>query len=200
MKSIKTMLLVTVFSLSCLGFDTPRTALLLPASVASQAQQLPQTKTVPIMIEGMEEEITLHLHEAKQLGFYTYIPQDMTAENKENALLVYFNPGRQKVYKAKLKILAQDGIESVEEMADFVQNQLEEKGFTVKPSQARRFGFSAQEFSISKNNMIGKVSIFEHNERVFGLIYHYPPEYGDGFETRMETILDEIVWYESDYK
>ncbi|EGL83718.1 hypothetical protein CathTA2_0737 [Caldalkalibacillus thermarum TA2.A1] len=192
-------LVIGLLSLVCLGMASP-TGVVLKGQLAAAQQGLPPSKTVTIEIEGIKEEMTLYLHEAKQLGFYTYLPQDMAAENKWKAMLAYFKPGGHKMYKAKLEILTRDEIESVEEMAEFIQGQLAEKGFTVEPSQARRFGFSAQEFRLSKDNLTGKVSIFEYNQRVFALIYHYPPEYGDGFETRMEIILDELVWYESGYK
>lgn len=78
-------------------------------------------------------------------------------------------------------------------MASLIEEDLVSKGFTVKPSKNKIFNFSEQEFII-QSPLYGGASVFKHNGVIYGLIYYYPGEMGDGFHPRVMKIIDEIVW------
>jgi hypothetical protein len=153
----------------------------------------PKTKTDVIQIEGTDQEFTLYLYDNKALGFSTYIPEDMVVEAEHNSMNVNYTG--EKNSNATLKIFA-NNTDTVEKMALLIKSDLISKGFKVKPSKNKNFGFSEREFHI-ESPFYGAVSVFKHNESIYGLIYYYSGEMGDGFHPRVMKIIDEIVWYDT---
>lgn len=171
-----------------------KTTLTLPA----QSEALPQKKTIPIMLEGMEEKMVLYLHQAKPLGFYTYIPRDMVAKSGERTFTVYSRFQGKVNQNVKFQLIKMG--HSLNQAENQLKQRLKNEGFDIQPITQKRFGFAEREFGLKKRGFTGRAAVFQYNERAYALYYYYPPEYADGFEPRLEIILDELVWYDSLYK
>ena len=161
----------------------------------SDLPQLEATKTVKIMIEGMEEERTVHLFQSQTLGFSTYVPGHMILEDTEEALIAYGkNTDGSKNENALFKI-SKAKVNSEAQLKEEMKN----KGFDVTLQEHVRHDISQVEYVLGKgetvDSIVGVASLFEHNDQIYTLIYYYPIEYGDGFEPTVKLILDEIVWH-----
>ncbi|MBM7649085.1 chemotaxis protein histidine kinase CheA [Bacillus ectoiniformans] len=151
--------------------------------------ELEQEKTVKVMVEGMEDERKAYLYQSKELGFSTYVPENLTFEDKEDELLAYAkNTDGSKNEQAKLHI---DQLEDAN-----VKEKLESEGFTLSDASEMKFEQSQEEYSLKKEDIVGYASVFEKNGQKYLFMYQYPIEYGDGFEPSVDIIKDEMVWHE----
>lgn len=149
--------------------------------------ELEETKTVEMLIEGTTEEKVVKLHHHEQLGFSTYVPEDMVVESDDQVFNVYTNFEGVKNKEARLfvvKLTEKEGTDN-----------LEEAGFTLTEVNNKAYEFSEKEYSIEKKGLIGRVSTFTQNDESYMLGYYYPSEYGDGFSARSHIIVDEMVWH-----
>ncbi|WP_077211973.1 hypothetical protein [Bacillus dakarensis] len=149
--------------------------------------ELEETKTVEMLIEGTTEEKVVKLHHHEQLGFSTYVPEDMVVESDVQVFNVYTNFEGVKNEDARLfvvKLTEKKGTD-----------YLEEAGFTLTEVNNKAYEFSEKEYSIKKKVLIGRVSTFTQNDESYMLGYYYPSEYGDGFSARSNIIVDEMVWH-----
>ncbi len=214
MSWIKHMLLIGSISLICSTYagdgidDLNRSQeAYLPLSVAADSGQvkkvnseaLPRTKTIPVLIEGMEEKLVLDLHQAKPLGFYTYVPRDMRAVSNNVRFTVHSRFQGKVNPNVKIEITKMNQ-PSVQQADSQLQRQLKAEGFSLSTPENRRFAFAKKEYVLKKGELIGRGAVFEYNHQPYSIVYHFPPEYADGVEPRLEIILDELVWYESQYK
>lgn len=167
-------------------------------SLMAQGDSLPQKKTIPIMIEGTEEKMVLYLHQAKPLGFYTYVPRDMIAKSNGRTFTVNSRFQGKVNQNVKFQIIKMG--HSLNQAESQLKQILKEEGFQLKSISKQRFGFAKREYALSKTGFMGRAAVFQYNGRYYVLYYFYPPEYADGFEPRLEIILDELVWYDSIYK
>ena len=149
---------------------------------------LEEQKTVKIMLEGMPEDKVVKLYHHKELGFSTYVPDDMVVESNPEVFNVYTNYGGTKNEDATLKITGQTEEEMTKDLTDL--------GFTLEPQDAKAFDFSNKEFSLQKEGMIGRAAIFKHNDNNYALYYYFPEDYADGFGPRSGVIVKEIVWHD----
>ncbi|WP_017755416.1 hypothetical protein [Calidifontibacillus oryziterrae] len=150
--------------------------------------ELEKQKTVKMMIEGMEEDKLVTLEQHKELGFSTYIPDDMVVETSPESFDVFTNFGGNKNENAKLQISAK----TVEQITE----QMEIEGFTIEETTEKAYEFTTKEFSLKKEGMIGRVVHFQHNEKDYSLIYFFPEEFADGFGPRADIIVNELVWHD----
>lgn len=168
-----------------------------------------EIKEATIVLEGMPQKFTLHLVEGDPLPFYTYIPSDMTetlvrtgegagflfntnfAGNRRDDvyLTIIFYPQRTKLA---------EGIHSAERL-------LSQPGWqktSLPPEQS--YPWAAKQWSFrhtaSGIGYIGSLAVGQHNNLVFYIMTHYPPEFGDGFLPRSRKILDEFVWTDTNEK
>jgi hypothetical protein len=206
MKRIQRVLLISGLGLLVFGFAGAQTNWLnkvdwaTPSFAAkAQSEALPLRKTVPILIEGTEEQMVLYLHKAKPLGFYTYVPRDMVARSDAKTFTVHSRFQGKVNHNVKIQLIKMNH-SSVGQAAEELKRKLKADGFSLSTPPNRRFGFAKQEYWIGKSGLVGRAAVFEYNDQPYAIYYHYPPEYADGFEPRLEIILDELVWYESQYK
>ncbi|WP_102349077.1 hypothetical protein [Bacillus sp. Marseille-P3661] len=150
--------------------------------------ELEEQKTVNMMLEGMAEEKVVNVHHHKELGFSTYVPDDMVVESNSDTFNVFTNFGGTKNEDATLKIKSQTETQLIEE--------LEGNGFTIESQDQKAYDFSEKEFSLQKEGMIGRAAIFKHNTKEYTLYYYFPEDYADGFGPRSEIIVSEIVWHD----
>lgn len=150
------------------------------------------SKVETIDIEGMPEELTFNLAQNEQLQISTYYPDDMIVETKNDTLSFYANFGGNKDESAYVEIY---GVEkektSVENMlASFSNYEI------TKKQQADFFvPLSEEEYMVINGDLVGVISLFEQNEKLFRITIHYPAEYGDGIDPRASKIISELQFH-----
>jgi hypothetical protein len=174
----------------------------------NQAKERPVTKTDHIGIEGMEEEFQFELVDASNMGFTTYIPEDMIAELNSTAegdsFTAYTNFEGKKNENAFIRIFkpSPSSATTVEELITFTKEQLTSQGFDVPgrmSDEHKYFSFSELEMSTVKKegqdmSLMSNISIFKRGDQVFRIQLLYPEEYSEGFMPRAFKLVDDIVW------
>lgn len=155
----------------------------------AELPELEASKQATLMIEGMEEETTVHLFQHEELGFSTYVPQDMIAGYENGFFNGYANFNDNKNEDARLFITAKDQAE--------LTAYLEEKDFNLSAVDTPAYDFSEIEMTLEKAGFVGRVAFFMKQGQAYALGYYYPAEYGDGFSARSHIITDEIIWHEN---
>lgn len=153
----------------------------------STMPELEETKTVDMLIEGTTEEKVVKLHHHEQLGFSTYVPDDMVVEFDDQTFNVYTNFQGAKNEDARLFMMKKTEKE--------ISEDLESEGFTLTEGNESSYEFSEKEYRLEKAGFSGRVFIFTQSNESYILGYYYPSEYGDGFSARTHIILDELVWH-----
>lgn len=172
-------------------------------------QQRPAMKEDVILLEGMEETFTFHLVEAKHLGFSTYVIEDMLAVEMSSPaldeLLVHANFGGVKNEQAALLISSPKREDQVE-ITEFIKSkkeELESRGWQMEETSLdSHHPFAAPDspvhveevYRLTTNDLVGRAIFFKHDERPYVLYYHYPPEFGDGFASRVHQLIADMVW------
>lgn len=149
---------------------------------------LAEQKTVEMMLEGMPEDKVVNLYHHKELGFSTYVPDDMIVESNPEIFNVYANFGGTENKNATLKITGQT--------EEIVTKDLQDNGFTLGKVETKAFEFADKEFSLNKEGMIGHVAFFKHGKDDYAIYYYFPEDYAEGFGPRSDIIIKEIVWHD----
>ncbi len=149
---------------------------------------LAEQKTVEMMLEGMPEDKVVKLYQHKELGFSTYVPDDMIVESNPEIFNVYANFGGTKNKDATLKITGQT--------EEVVTKDLQDNGFTLGKVETKAVDFADKEFSLNKEGMIGHVAFFKHGADDYAIYYYFPEDYAEGFGPRSDIIIKEIVWHD----
>ncbi|GGM23693.1 hypothetical protein GCM10011351_06850 [Paraliobacillus quinghaiensis] len=153
-----------------------------------QTTDLEESKEGTLMIEGLEEQVTLNLFQHEALAFSTYVPEDMIAKYDQGFFNVYANFNDNKNENARLFITNQEEAE--------ITAYLEGLGFNLSSVDTPAYDFSEKELSLEKEGFLGRVAFFKKHEKPYALAYYYPAEYGDGFSGRASIVVGEIVWHE----
>ncbi len=149
---------------------------------------LAEQKTVEMILEGMPEDKVVKLHHHKELGFSTYVPDDMIVESNPEIFNVFANFGGTENKDATLKITRQT--------EEDVTKDLQDNGFTLGKVETKAFEFADKEFSLNKEGMIGHVAFFNHGDDEYAIYYYFPEDYAEGFGPRSDIIVKEIVWHD----
>lgn len=175
------------------------------------AKNRPKTKTVPLSIEGMTEDLTFTLADSAELEFTTYIASDMLAESASSSegdsLFIYVNYGDVKNRDVRLFFFARPKLSesSIEEMDELAKETIQVEGYSVRERPAGNgglvFDLSEVEFDIEKRDQsgmrfLGTVSIFSHGGRYYWVIIEYPEEFTEGFIPRANAVIEDIMWYD----
>ncbi|QGU00658.1 hypothetical protein SYNTR_2064 [Candidatus Syntrophocurvum alkaliphilum] len=196
MKKLSYLLIVAfIFSIGIIGCnDTNDNPQDVPAD--KNGQEWKATIEENIVIEGMEETITLELFEGNN-NFVTYIPESMAVEtefasdgdfywfywmheeniNEDVYLQLYFYP------------------EAVTETPSLSKTE----NLKLVDDTEKIYNWSIGEYtsSFEADNsfyaMIGK-----HEEQYFSIVLHYPWEYGDGLNPRFNKIIEHFYWTDTD--
>lgn len=149
---------------------------------------LPVTKTETMMIEGMEEEMTLNLLQDEDANFSVYIPNDMQGGFNDGDLNVFANFGGTLNEDARFFIYEESEAE--------VLTTLKRKGFSTEATDTMAFNFTDTEQALVKDGFVGRIGKFTHNDDDYTIGYYYPSEFGDGFSARLPLIVDSLVWHD----
>lgn len=151
-----------------------------------------------MMIEGMEEMITLNLYNPGIAPFRTYVPTDFLAENESNDdgdfFWFYANYGSNKnenvylqVYFLPIDLSEEPSMDDTDTAFSTLLTGMSEIG-----NDEMMYGWTIREY-MSENGpdyaMLG-----EHNGRYFLMILRYYGEYAEGFIPRANKIIEHFYW------
>ncbi len=179
-----------------------------PGGESTDPEELPETVTSSVLVEGMEEEMILHLFQDQSLPFFTYYPEDLKADkiNDEEVKGVRFttnyggiqNPD---AYAAILFYLP----EFVGSEDTFLERISGESGFLARgeyewiekhePADLTQ-GWTIREYFYMSDLYAGSVYAGVHQGQYFLIDIHYPWEFGDGLGARVYEILKSFTWIE----
>ena len=152
----------------------------MPLSVAADSGQvkkvnseaLPRTKTIPVLIEDMEEKLVLDLHQAKPLRFLYLRARDIGMSN--NVRFTVHSRFQGKVNpNVKIEITKMNQ-PSVQQADSQLQRQLKAEGFSLSTPENRRFAFAKKEYVLKKGELIGRGAVFGSNHQPYSIVYHFP--------------------------
>lgn len=159
-------------------------------------EELPESVKTTILIEGMEEDMTLRLFHEEAMPFYTYYPGDMISEHwiydNEKGVRFFASFGGTINESAYVEIRLFP-VENLGTEADFINFISGEAGLL---ENERLFPWSIIEFYYLDDEFTGSVYLGQHEDTYFYIDVHYPWEYGDGMESRAHLIMKEFFWTE----
>ncbi|SHH22561.1 hypothetical protein [Tepidibacter thalassicus] len=210
MKKITLLFIAILLSISLFGCNKKDKVIYTepaPPKKEIQAKKRPENKTDTIKINNSVKDINLKLYDDENLEFTTYIPEDMIAKSKQGDFLsIYANFNGKQNKDAKLRFFSpiKTVTSNVKNMKEVAINNLKKDGFEIldnKSSDKKLINNSELEFDIikkkdGKNDIVGTVSIFNHNNRFYYVIVQYPLEYKEKFMPRAEKILENIMFYD----
>jgi len=203
MKTITLLLLGLMMLGGCTGLETSQPSANGEASPSfpERSPARPKTREVALPIEGTTETIAVNLLEAPKafpLNFSTYMPDDMQVETvssgEGDALRITAAFGDQPSEQAALTIFAFPDRVSAQEALQVAEQTALALGGT--PREDRRYTWSTAEYQL-QGERSGFLALAEHDGTPFYLLATYPPEFGDGMAPRIELILREWRWADS---
>lgn len=150
---------------------------------------LPETKTVTIGIEGMNEEQKLLLYDQRDghfpLKFHTYYPDNFDVETvssgEGDAIIFSMNEA-----KTFLSFPRERSVNSLEELDSLAKQMLEQSGAVDINKQHGVWNGHT-------DDILMNIDPQEHNGVFYYWFTQYPYEYGDGYPPRYSLILQEFV-------
>ncbi|WFD10575.1 hypothetical protein [Tepidibacter hydrothermalis] len=175
------------------------------------AQTRAQSKNETLKIADQDITLDFNLYDDSNLEFTTYIPQDMLANSKEGDFLtVYANFNNEKNKKAKVTFFSpiKTVSSNLENMTKVARDSVTEDGFETTDQTINDYTLiedSDEEFDIikkqeNKTDTIGKVSIFNHNERMYYAIVQYPRDLEKEFLPRVQKIINDMMFYDEQFE
>ncbi|WNZ22994.1 hypothetical protein HJG54_09050 [Leptolyngbya sp. NK1-12] len=174
-----------------------------PSSVTEKLR--PDTRIMPMTIEGEVVEMELRLFDQSALPFTTYVPkkdfQDKVDSSDQGTVAQFiFSPGGKKDETAYVQIFMPSRRTTVEEMRELLLSEngllatnnweLVDRTDIVSYAWAREKLIYQQR--ADKTDYFGSIYIGDYQGRSFYALTHYPAEYGDGFEPRSTIMLENL--------
>ncbi len=167
-----------------------------------EEKQFPQAKDDTIMIEGMEETITLNLLDGSGKNFITYVPEDLLVETvsagEGDAYWFYANFGGNKREDVYLQLFFFPPTLDSEPKLVGERGLLTAQGLEMEKVEDGEefYPWSVEEY-ISKTDET-KVYLGVHQDQYFMLKVSYPAEFGDGFLPRVNKVLEHFYWVDTE--
>jgi hypothetical protein len=174
-----------------------------PTSVSEQVR--PDTRIMPMTIEGQVVEMELRLFNQPALPFTTYVPkkdfQDEVDSSDQGTVAQFtFSPSGKKNETAYVQIFMPSRHTSVDEMRELLLSEqgllasnnweLVDRTDIVSYPWAREKLIYQQR--TDEEDFYGSVYIGDYRGRSFYALTHYPVEYADGFEPRSTIMLENL--------
>lgn len=171
------------------------------------AERPPEARRM-VEIEGMAEELRVVLYESPAgfpLPFSTYVPDALLPEavgdwpGEGVAFVAHFGGHRNEAAAVRI-LVAPEGM-SEDEMMERLHELVRAMRADLAPAPEPLFEWSRQEFVLEPrprwmDGVAGIGAVGERQGRLYAVLAHHPPEYGDGFAPRAGLILDEWRWAE----
>lgn len=176
-----------------------------PSPAASLDQSRPDTRVMPMTIEGLVMEVELRLFDQQSLPFTTYVPiKDFQTEvdNSEQGTVAqfFFSPKGKRDSSAYVQIFLPNHQTSLDNMRELLLGsegllaandwQLVDRTDIVSYPWAREKLIYRQQ--MGKKTYVGSIYIGDYEGRAFYALTHYPAEYIDGFEPRSTIMLENL--------
>lgn len=154
-----------------------------------------------IMLEGMEEPMTLNLYNPQDALFLTYVPEDLLAEEvsggEGNAYYFYANYENEKLEDIYLQIYlfsenvskqpSADDEDSTYAVAVENMNRVEENTY---------YDWAIEEYMSPEGSRI--VALGEHEMNYFMVVVNSSVEYSEGFVPRANKIIEHLYWLDTE--
>lgn len=175
------------------------------APTTSPSQERPDTRVMPMTIEGQVVEMELELFDKQPLPFTTYVPtkdfqNEVNSSDQGTVAQFFFSPTGQKNEAAYVQIFLPARYTTVEDMRELLLNdqgllatnrwQLVDRTDIVSYPWAREKLIYQQQ--VKEQNFVGSIYIGDYRGRAFYALTHYPAEYVDGFEPRSTIMLENL--------
>lgn len=145
-----------------------------------------------IMLEGMDEPITLNLFQSKD--FITYVPDNLIAEKvSDNLYYFYANFAGIKREDVYMRLNFFPDSKTTQPDLTTEKELFTELNLTLEPISADMVPY---DWSLSEyTNMDGAWYVIgEHNGSYFSMLFSYPLEFAEGFMPRVEKVIDYLYW------
>lgn len=176
-----------------------------PSPTASVRQERPDTRVMPISIEGRVVEMELRLFDQQPLPFTTYVPvrdfQDEVSQSDNGTVAqFFFSPQGKKNKAAYVQIFLPNQQTSTEEMRSLI---LDDQGLLatndwqlIDRTDIVSYGWAREKLiyqqQTDQQTYIGSIYIGDYEGQSFYALTHYPAEYIDGFEPRSTVMLENL--------
>lgn len=179
---------------------------------ASSGQERPDTRVMPMTIEGQVIEMELELFDKQPLPFTTYVPakdfqNEVDSSDQGTVAQFFFSPTGQKDEAAYVQIFLPARYTSIEDMRELLLSdrgllatnswQLVDRTDIVSYPWAREKLIYQQQ--LEQQNFVGSIYIGEYRGRAFYALTHYPAEYVDGFEPRSTIMLENLQFRDENF-
>jgi hypothetical protein len=172
---------------------------------SSPAQDRPDTRVMPMTIEGKVIEMELELFDQQSLPFTTYVPtkdfeNEVASSDQGTVAQFFFSPTGKKDKAAYVQIFLPARYTSVEDMRELL---LSEQGLLatnswqlVDRTDIVSYPWAREKFiyqqRVEEQDFVGSIYIGDYQGRAFYALTHYPVEYVDGFEPRSTIMLENL--------
>ncbi|HEY9699837.1 MAG TPA: hypothetical protein V6D10_21440 [Trichocoleus sp.] len=172
-------------------------------------EERPDTRIMPINVEGRATEVELKLLDQSTLPFTTYFPsQDFVSQplttQAGSGVRLYFSPGGKKNAKAYIDLFIPDQASNLEEMQDLI---LGDRGLLVTnrwelvdrtdivsyPWVKEKLIYQQ---ATSQETIVGAIYTGEYKGKAFYMLTHYPEKYSDRFSPRSTIVLENVQFRE----
>lgn len=163
-------------------------------STASPMER-PETVQDTIIVEGMDEPITLRLVRFTDvpLPFSTYVPEDWTTDvlGSDEGVAAQMTTG-EPPYQGRLTLFMPSGEPTVEEIVELAQSVADSYG-NAQPMEAPA-DWVRRGLTFRDGETIGTVQVGVHNGNPFYLLEAFSAEMGDGFGPGSAVALARLRW------
>ena len=173
--------------------------------VSTTPNDRPNTRVMPIAIEGTVIDMELRLFDKQPLPFTTYVPtkdfqSEVSQSDQGTVAQFFFSPKGKKDESAYVQIFLPTRQTSVEEMRQLLLGDqgllstnrwnLVDRTDIVSYTWAHEKLIYRQQSNSQK--FVGSIYIGDYQGRAFYALTHYPAEYMDGFEPRSTIMLENL--------
>lgn len=178
----------------------------------SPGQERPDTRIMPMTIEGKVIEMELRLFDQAPLPFTTYVPkkdfQNEVDSTEQGAVAQFvFSPQGKKDENAYVQIFLPARQTSVEDMRELLMGErgllnannwalVDRTDIVSYPWAREKLIYQRQ---TNKQTFLGSIYIGDHQGRSFYALTHYPAEYSDGFEPRSTIMLENLQFRDEEF-
>jgi hypothetical protein len=175
-----------------------------PIAEASQPpSSRPATQTATLTVEGEPEEIQLVLFDSESVPFSTYLPQgeftdDINSSDEGTSVRFYWTFEGEVDESVYIHVFFPSEAMSLAEIKDFVEGDrglLASNNWSVTNRLTDvPYDWAKEAIAYEENSeagyFLGFVLMGAQDDKAFYILSHYPAEYAEGFQPRVEMVLD----------
>lgn len=182
------------------------------AATQGSKQFQPESRVIPLSIEGQPIEVELKLFNPVDAPFTTYVPakdfqSDVSGSGEGQGIRFYYSPTGKKDVSAYVQMFMPSSPSSVEDIRQLIlgdagimasnQWELVDRTDVISyPWAKEKLTYQQPTQGAAGSMIIGAIYIGEDKGRAFYILTHYPAEYSDGFEPRSAVILENLQFRE----